>query len=360
MNNTIGTNITLTVFGESHGCSIGACIDGIPAGIKVPFDYIQAKLNLRKAKGAISTARHEEDQPIFLSGIYNGYTEGNPISFILKNKQYNDAEYQVNIARPSHADYVAYEKYFHYMNMAGGNFFSGRLTAVMVVAGAFCQKMLEDKKIFIGSHIEQLKNIKDRSWQNYEQDLKMLSQKEFPVLDEQKEKEMYQQIMTALKNGDSVGGILETAIIGLPVGLGNPIFASLEAELARAIFAIPAVKGIAFGKGFDFTNFYGSEVNDLYYYDQQVKTRTNNNGGINGGISNGMPLIFHTSFKPTASISKKQESINLETKKQVFLQLNGRHDPTIIHRARVVVDAMTAFVLMNAYIEREKECIWQK
>ncbi|MBW9212168.1 MULTISPECIES: chorismate synthase [Terrabacteria group] len=359
MSNHIGEIIRLTVFGESHGTKLGGVLEGIPAGILLPLDYIQDKLKLRKAKSSISTARQEEDRPVFLSGIHHGYTEGTAISFVLENKNAQSKDYELNKPRPSHADYVAYEKYFGYMNMAGGNMFSGRLTAIFVVAGALCQKLLEDKGIYIGSHIEQLYNLQDRPFQVYKEDIQVLSQLDFPVLDSSISKSMQELILETKEEKNSLGGILETVVIGLPLGLGNPLFDGLESELSKSLFSIPAIKGISFGLGFDFTKYKGSEINDALYYDNgAVKTKTNHNGGINGGISNGMPLIFHTVVKPTSSIGLSQDTIDLANKKNTRLAIRGRHDPAIIHRARVVVDAMTAFVILNAYMKREQECLW--
>lgn len=360
MSNSIGERIRLTIFGESHGSVIGGILDGIPAGVELPLEYIQEKLNLRKAKGSISTSRQEEDAPTFLSGIHQGYTEGNAIAFILKNKNVQSKDYELHKPRPSHADYAAYEKYFGYMNLAGGAIFSGRLTAAFVVGGAICQKLLEDKGVYIGSHIKRLYRFQDRSFENYEKDIQKLSRLDFPVLDSSISKTMQEYLLKIKEEKDSIGGILETAVIGLPVGLGDPIFDSLESNLSKILFSIPAIKGVSFGLGFDFAQYKGSEVNDVLFYEKgKVKTKTNHNGGINGGLSNGMPLVFHTVVKPTSSIGLVQETIDLQTQTNTTVEIQGRHDPAIIHRVRPVVDAVTAFVLLDAYLKREQECLWQ-
>lgn len=360
MYNTIGKNISLTLFGESHGKVVGACLDGIPAGLSIPYAYLEEKLRKRRASGPFSTTRQEPDEIHFLSGVYENKTQGNPITFVLENKRKNSKEYQTNKARPSHADYVAFEKYFHHMNMAGGGPFSGRMTAALVVAGAFCQKILEDQGIDILGHIEQIQELKDRSFGDYSLDKEILLNKEFPVLEDEVESQMKTRILSAKEEKDSLGAILECNVVGLPAGLGNPYFSSLESELSKAIFSIPAVKGISFGLGFEFSNHRGSQVNDVFYLNDGIKTKTNHNGGINGGISNGMPLVFHVAIKPTSSIGKEQESIDLKENKLTLLEIKGRHDPLIAHRALVVVEAMTAFVLLDAYIERQKECLWER
>jgi len=355
MSNVFGKNITVTLFGESHGPEIGAVIDGLPAGIPVDETYILKQMQKRKASGSISTSRREEDVPHFLSGIRNGYTEGTPVAFIIPNNNVKRKDYD-NISlipRPSHADYTGHIKYSGFEDASGGGHFSGRLTAPLVVAGAICMQALEKKGIRIGTHIQNLHGIKDDSFQNREEEIRLLNEKNFPVLNPDAEEKMIREIEDARIKNDSVGGILETVVTGLEAGIGEPFFDSLESRIAHGVFSIPAVKGISFGAGFGFAQMYGSEANDPFGIEEgKVITKTNNNGGINGGISNGMPILFQTVIKPTPSISQTQESVNLETMEETELLIQGRHDPAIIHRARVVVDSVTALVLMDQLMER--------
>lgn len=353
MKNVIGKELTMTLFGESHGEAIGCVLDGIPSGIKIDEDYINEKMNQRKAVGKISTGRHEADEVKFLSGVFNGYSEGTPIAIVIQNTNVHSKDYSSlsNIARPSHADYAAHIRYSGYEDARGGGHFSGRLTAPIVAAGSIIRFALEQKEIVIGSHILDLHGIKDKSFTDLEKEINEVNHKQFPVLDEEIGKQMKQEIENARNRQDSVGGILETVISGVEAGIGEPTFSSLESMLSEAMFSIPAVKGIEFGSGFDFANMYGSEANDAWIIqDNKVITQTNHNGGINGGISNGMPITFKTVIKPTPSISLEQDSVNYETKENVKLSISGRHDPAIIHRARAVVDAMTALVIADAYM----------
>lgn len=357
MRNTIGNHITLTLFGESHGKAIGAVMDGVPAGVKIDTDLIADMMNKRKAAGSISTGRKEDDIPVFLSGIKNGYTEGTPIAFMIENRNVHSSDYNAleNIARPGHADYTGHIKYRGYEDASGGGHFSGRLTAPLVAAGAICMGMLKQKGIYIGTHIAKLKDIEDRSFNEEDllKDIEICNAKTFSVLDEEKGKQMIECIDRARMNKDSVGGILDTAIVGLQAGIGEPAFDSVESELAHAMFSIPAVKGIQFGKGFAFADMYGSEANDPFTVnDGNIVTVSNNNGGINGGITNGMPIRFTTVIKPTPSIAQKQDTVNFKTKEKTTVDIQGRHDPAIIHRARVVVDAMSAFTLVDLLLER--------
>lgn len=360
MKNTIGNNLTLTLFGESHGKAIGGVLDGVPSGVKIDEQLISKMMNQRKATGAISTGRHEEDLPTFLSGIKDGYTEGTPIAFLIENKNVHSSDYHAleNVARPGHADYTGHAKYRGYEDASGGGHFSGRLTAVIVCAGALCMSMLHQKGIQIGTHILKLKDIEDRNFneENLQKDIEMCNEKRFSILDETKKDEMLQCIEDARNKKDSVGGILDTAIIGMPIGVGEPEFDSVESLLAHALFSIPACKGVEFGEGFEFSGMFGSEANDAFYTDgENILTKTNHNGGINGGITNGMPIRIKTVFKPTPSISKKQSTINFETKKNIDIEIQGRHDPCIVHRARAVVDAMCALTLCDLLITRYGE-----
>ena len=351
MKNTFGNNISITLFGESHGQAIGAVVDGIPAGIKIDTDYINRKLSLRKPHGIISTARCEKDELIFLSGVRNNITAGTPIAVIFENKDTSSRDYSSlkDTPRPSHADYVAEVKYGGAQDERGGGHFSGRLTAPIVAVGAILSQILEQKGIYIGTHIKNLHGVCDRDFVSLHDDISLLSKKVFPVLDDVSEEIMIREIEEAAKCGDSVGGILESAVLGLPVGVGEPWFDSIESTLSHALFSIPGVKGVEFGLGFGFAEKYGSEANDPFITDgEKIFTKTNNNGGINGGISNGMPVIFRVAVRPTPSIYKEQCTVSLKKMENTTLTIQGRHDPAIIHRARAVVDAITAIAIADA------------
>lgn len=350
MKNSFGNSITVTLFGESHGEYIGAVLDGLAPGIKINREYISAKLALRRPSGSISTARVEADEYRIVSGEYRGYTTGAPLCILIPNSAQKSSDYgeKIDVPRPSHADYTADVKYHGYEDPRGGGHFSGRLTAAIVAAGALLGAALETKGIGIGSHITELHGAFDRPFEDYESDISLLRDKQFPVLTESAEEKMKKEIEKARESGDSVGGILESAVIGMPAGIGEPWFDSMESMLSHALFSIPAVKGVEFGLGFAFADTTGSEANDcLKVVDGRVVTTTNNNGGINGGITNGMPIIFRTVIKPTPTIFKPQESISLSKMENTILQSKGRHDPAIVHRARAVVDAVTAIVMAD-------------
>ena len=352
MRNTLGNLITVTLFGESHGECVGAVIDGLPAGIRIDMDYINREMNKRRSVSAISTARSEEDIPHFVSGVKDGFTEGTPVTILIENTDAKPADYEKmkNIARPGHADYTAHVKYRGYQDASGGGHFSGRLTAPLVAAGSIVRKALEDKGILIGTHIDSLNGIEDYdfNWDDLENDLRTLNDRQFAVLNDEMAERMMERIKSAREDRDSVGGVLETVISGLPAGIGEPSFSSVESELASAMFSIGAVKGIQFGAGFRFAKMTGSEANDPFrVVDGKIVTLTNNNGGVNGGITNGMPVVFSTVIKPTPSIGQLQETVNFEMMENVELEIKGRHDPAIVHRARAVVDALTALVIAD-------------
>ncbi len=357
MKNVIGNNLSVTLFGESHGKGIGAVLDGVPSGVKIDYDIIARMMQQRKAAGTISTGRREDDIPEFLSGIKDGYTEGTPIAFVIPNKNVHSSDYNAlkNIARPGHADYAGHVKYRGYEDASGGGHFSGRLTAPLVVCGAICICMLQEKGITIGTHISKMMHIEDRPFdeKHLEQDIALCNAKTFSVLDEKKGEQMIALIEDARNHMDSVGGVLDTAITGLCAGVGEPEFDSVESCLAHALFSIPACKGVEFGSGFDFSNMYGSAANDAFcMHGKEIITKTNHNGGINGGITNGMPIRFKTVFKPTPSIAQLQKTVNFQTKENVDVEIHGRHDPAVIHRARVVVDAMSAITVADLLITR--------
>lgn len=366
MKNNFGTNISMTIFGESHGPCIGITLDGLPAGFKINLKKINDDMEKRKAKGSISTQRHEDDEVEIVSGFFNGYTTGTALTILIKNKNtqskdYSDIQYRL---RPGHADFSAYEKYHGFQDYRGGGHFSGRLTAPIVAAGSICRQILETKNILIGSHIEQLYALHDAPFSNNIDELKKqiqtLNKKEFATLDEQVAQNMEQAILEAKNEQDSIGGILESAIINLPAGIGEPFFDSIESILAHLLFSIPAVKGVSFGAGFQMASKKGSEANDAFIMNDTIQTKTNNNGGINGGISNGMPIIIHTCIKPTPSIYKTQETVDYKTKESQTLNIKGRHDPCILHRARIVVDSMIAFGILDLLMSNNANNILEK
>ncbi len=349
MRNTLGQNITLTIFGESHGNAIGAVIDGLPGGIKVSEDNIKTALSKRRPSNNGETSRVEKDEFSLVSGVFNGFTNGEPLAIVIPNKDTHSNDYDVNkgLARPSHADYVAHEKYNGFEDYRGGGHFSGRITAAIVASGAIVLDALESKGIKIGAHVEQIGSVKDSRFNPLDPEIDLVNEKHFPTITNV-EDAMLKEMENAGKDMDSVGGIVECAISGLPVGVGEPWFSSLEGELANALFSIGGVKGVEFGVGFAFANAHGSEVNDQFAISNgEVKTTSNNNGGINGGISNGMPIIFRCAIKPTPSIAKEQNTINLLTKENSKLSIVGRHDPSIVRRVNPVIRAITSFVIAD-------------
>lgn len=360
MKNTFGNNISITLFGESHGEAIGAILDGLPAGFEIDLDKLNWEMEKRKAKGKLSTRRHEADQVQFVSGFFEGKTTGTPLTILIANtntrpQDYAQLKYRL---RPGHADLAAFEKYNGYQDYRGGGHFSGRLTAPIVAAGAICRQILEAKGVNLATHIQSLHGINDDNFSSNLDDLAKqmadLNQKEFPVLNMEAKEKMVAEIEQASANLDSVGGVLQTIVTGFPYGVGEPFFDSIESTISHLMFSIPAVKGISFGEGFGFANLYGSQANDpIIIQDGKIQTQTNRNGGINGGISNGMPIIFQTCIKPTPSIYQKQHSVNYQTKEDVILEIKGRHDPAIIHRARAVVDALCAFGLLDLWMSHK-------
>lgn len=349
MKNTFGNAISLTIFGESHGSHIGAVIDGIAPGIKIDTDYINACLDLRKPHGKISTARREEDEFQIISGEFNGYTTGTPLTILIENTSKKGCDYDSikDTPRPGHADYTAQCKYHGFQDYRGGGHFSGRITAALVATGAILKKALEDKGIFIGTHISYLGGIKDDAITS-EDDVIALSKKHFPTVSSKIEEMMREKIEKAREAGDSIGGILESYVYGMPAGVGEPFFDSLESVLSHILFSIPGIKGVEFGAGFGFKDLPGSQANDGFEVNNGVVvTKTNNNGGINGGISNGMPIVFRCAVKPTPSIYTEQQTFNLSEGKNTKITIKGRHDPAIIHRARAVVDAAAAIAIAD-------------
>lgn len=355
MKNTFGNSVAVTLFGESHGEYIGATIDGLAPGITIDNEYIAHMLTLRRPDEKISTPRKEKDEYKIISGVLNNKTTGTPITILIPNENIKSDDYSQmkTIARPSHADYTAECKYHGFQDSRGGGHFSGRITAALVAAGAICRYALEQKGILIGTHIKKCGGVSDSEFSDLKKEIDKLNKKTFAVLEETSGEKMREAILNAAANGDSVGGVLETAIIGMPTGVGEPWFDTIEGMLSHMIFSIPAVKGIEFGAGFAIADMQGSAANDsIHIENNKAVTKTNNNGGINGGITNGMPIIFRTAIKPTPTIFKPQDTIDFKTMTETVLEPKGRHDPAIIHRARVVQDAAAAIVLCDALAMR--------
>ncbi len=357
MKNTFGQSVAVTVFGESHGPCVGAVIDGLAPGIKVDEGYIAERLALRRPDGDISTARIENDDLSIVSGVFNGRTTGTPLCIMIKNSEAHSGDYAAlrPFARPGHADYTAYAKYHGFEDYRGGGHFSGRVTAAIVAAGAVAQSALSARGIIIGTHIARCAGISDRAFDmsRVEEEARSLSDMKFAVLDKDAGELMKSAVRTAAENGDSVGGVLETVVAGLPAGIGEPWFDTLEGVLSHALFSIPAVKGVEFGTGFALADMKGSEANDAFRMKDGVPvTKTNNNGGINGGISNGMPLVFRCVVKPTPSVFKPQETVDFIKGEDADVTFFGRHDPAIVHRARVVCDSVTALALCDMIAQR--------
>lgn len=357
MKSIFGNSLQVCLFGESHSAAIGVVLNGLPPGVKLDLDLIRHQLDLRRPKGKISTTRQEGDDFKIVSGFFNGHTTGTPLCLMIENTVQRSADYEKTAAllRPSHADFTAYEKYNGFQDYRGGGHFSGRLTAPIVAAGAICIQLLREKGIEIGTHIAALGGFDDTPFagdiKTLSSQIKTLSTLYFPVLDQEVAAAMIEKIEQVQKEGDSIGGILETAVINLPTGIGEPFFHSIESNLSSLLFSIPGIKGVEFGAGFKFAEKKGSEANDQFCTNNgEIKTATNNNGGINGGISNGMPITIRCAVKPTPSIFKPQQTVNYNTKQEEQLSIKGRHDPAIIHRARVVVDSVVAIGLVDLTI----------
>ena len=355
MKNTFGNSVTATLFGESHGPGLGIVLDGIAPGLDVDENYIRSKLSLRRPTGAISTSRREPDRFQIISGVWNGKTTGTPLCILIPNESARSEDYEktLRLPRPGHADYTGHVKYHGFENPYGGGHFSGRVTAALVAGGAILMNALEKKGILIGTHAARVAGIDDLPFGDLEKDVPALNSKVFPILDDEACKKMKAAILEAAADGDSVGGILETAVIGMPAGVGEPWFDSVEGVFAHALYSIPAVKGVEFGGGFGLAELRGSQANDPFTVENgKIVTKTNRCGGILGGITTGMPIVFRTAIKPTPSIFREQESVDLVTGEPMPLKLCGRHDPAIVHRARAVVDGVTAIVLADLLATR--------
>ena len=350
MKNTYGSSVAVTSFGESHGEAIGLVIDGMAPGIPVDREFIEAQLTLRRPAGKISRARQEQDPYQIVSGVFEGKTTGTPLTVLIPNTAQHSKDYFAtrSLARPGHADYTAFEKYHGCEDYRGGGHFSGRVTAALVAAGAILISALREKGVVIGTHLLSCAGISDTVFGDVRANVEKLNTLDFAVLDSDRGEQMKAAIEAAAAEGDSVGGVLETAVIGMPTGVGEPWFDTVEGVLSHALFSVPAIKGVEFGDAFGMVNGKGSDYNDSFYMiDDTVKTATNHNGGVNGGITNGMPILFRCAVKPTPSIFKEQDTVDFIKGEDAVLELKGRHDPAIIHRARVVVDSVTALALAD-------------
>ncbi|MCD7847965.1 MAG: chorismate synthase [Oscillospiraceae bacterium] len=353
MASSIGSNIRLTIFGQSHSAAIGMTLEGLPAGVKIDFDKLEAFTSRRApGKNAYSTARKEADKPEFVSGLREGVTCGAPLTAIIRNTDTRSNDYSELkiLPRPGHADFTASVKYGGNQDYAGGGHFSGRLTAPLCVAGGIVLQILESLGITIISRIASIGNVSDDG-----ELLESTASKPFPTVSDESATKMQECIASVKSEGDSVGGIVECKVLGLPTGLGDPMFDGMENRIANIVFGIPAVKGLEFGIGFEASKLRGSENNDPFEVrDGKVVTTTNNCGGILGGITTGMPLVFKVAFKPTPSISQKQHSVRLDTLTEGELVVKGRHDPCIVPRAVPCVEAAAAIAVYDAYLEYKK------
>lgn len=361
MSSEFGKSLKLSVFGESHGKAIGCVIDGLPAGVKLDMDRIYLDMSRRApGKDKSATPRLEKDIPHILSGVLNDTTTGAPLAMIIENTNTQSGDYSnlMSLPRPSHSDYPAYVKYSGFNDVRGGGHFSGRLTAPIVFAGAVAKQVLAQKGITIGAHISKIGSVSDLPFDMNDvscDTLAELSSTSFSTISNDANKKMRDEIEKARMNQDSVGGEVECAAIGLPVGVGANIFSTVESHLASMLFAIPAVKGVEFGVGFDFAGMNGSQANDQYCVKNgNIALKTNHNGGVLGGMTTGAPLILRVAIKPTPSISQPQHSVNLQTMEEETLVIKGRHDPCIVPRAVPVVEGVVAFALLDLIMQENK------
>ncbi len=361
MKNTFGQSVSLTVFGESHGAGVGVVLDGLCSGIDVKDEDIKHALAMRAPSMTTDTARRERDAYQILSGVFNGKTTGSPICIFIPNENTDSKAYEYGVARPSHADYAAFCKYGGFEDYRGGGHFSGRVTAGIVAVGAILKEALKRVGISIGTHILECANVRDNEFDDIQNEVLTLDCTKFPVLNEEKGKEMIACIEDAKAHLDSVGGITQTAIVGVPSGVGEPMFDSVEGVLAHALFAIGGVKGVEFGKGFAMSKMFGSCANDAFQMNNgKVTTKTNNNGGINGGIANGMPIVFNLAIKPTPSIAKKQNTVDFVSGKNSQIEIVGRHDPAIVRRICPVVNSVSALVTCDLLAQRYGTDVFKK
>lgn len=347
-----GEKFKISIFGQSHSEEMGVVIENLPSGFEIDEEKLSAFME-RRAPGrdAFSTTRKEADKVKFVSGITDGKTNGAPLCAIIENTNTRSKDYEnlKDIPRPGHADFAAWSKFGDNRDVSGGGQFSGRLTAPICIAGGICKQILEEKGIYIGAHILSVGNKQDDRFDPVTVNKNdFVDQKPFPVINDEKGEAMKEEICRVKKEADSIGGVIECAITGVGAGVGDTLFGGWESKISSAVFAIPAVKGIEFGRGFEASTLLGSENNDAFRIkDGEIVTATNNHGGILGGISSGMPIIFRVAFKPTPSIGKEQESVSLSKKENTTLIINGRHDPCIVKRAVPCVEAVAAIVAAN-------------
>lgn len=360
MSYSFGKNFKVTLFGQSHSEEIGIVIEGISAGYKINKDLIRKNLERRRpGKNKFSTARKEDDDFKIVSGEVEGITCGAPLCALIENKDQRskDYDYLKDRPRPSHADYPAYVKFKGFNDIRGGGQFSGRMTAPIVIAGSIAEDLLLNRGIKIYSRIKSIGQASDIELdlkEIKEEKFSILKNEDFPVFEDSAREKMQEEILRAKEDGDSIGGIVETFILNMPKGIGEPFFDSLESVISHAVFSVPGIRGIEFGSGFEAAKMHGSSHNDEYYYENgEVKTRINNHGGIIGGLSSGMPIIFRTAVKPTSSIAKTQNTISLKDKKNVNLKIIGRHDPSIVPRALVAIEMITALAILDLVMEGE-------
>ena len=354
MSSTYGEKIKISVFGESHGNGIGVVIDGLPAGVKIDMDKVLVQM-ARRAPGNDKTAttRKESDIPKILSGMLNGVLTGAPLCAVIENTNTKSGDYGniMSCPRPGHSDYTAFVKYNASNDVRGGGHFSGRITAPIVFAGAVCRQILENKGIKIAAHINSIGDVNDIRFDPVSIDdelINRLNNSPFSLIDQSIEQDMRSQVEAARINLDSIGGTVECAVTGIKAGIGEPMFNGVEGVIAKAVFGVPAIKGIEFGRGFELAKMRGSQANDPFEYkDGKVVTKTNNCGGILGGITDGMPILFTAAVKPTPSIAQKQQTVDLQKKENAQLEIKGRHDPCIVPRAVPVIEAVTAIAIIN-------------
>ena len=361
MSGIAGLNIKLTIFGESHGPAIGVVLDGLPPGLELDLSFISQEMRRRAPGGsALTTARQEKDEFQLQSGFFNGFTTGTPLCALIKNKDQHSNDYSqlASTPRPGHADYAGYVHYHGFNDYRGGGHFSGRLTAPLVFAGAVAKQALAQRGIILGAHILSISDLKEAGFAPLGVEdalLKSLQRSAFPVLDETKGRLMQERILQAKAEQNSVGGVIEVLVQHLPAGIGAPYFDSLESRLSQALFSVPAVKAVEFGDGFEITLHTGAEMNDaMHYVEGKVTGYSNHNGGITGGISNGMPVLFRVGIKPTPSIAREQRTVNLQEQKDASLCVTGRHDPCIVPRAVPVIEAVTAWTVWDLLLENNK------
>lgn len=354
MSSEFGEKLKISIFGESHGEAIGCVVDGFPAGVTLNEEEIYLDMSRRApGKDKFATPRLEKDIPHILSGVLNGVTTGAPIAMTIENTNKRSSDYSnvLSVPRPSHSDYPAYVKYNGFNDIRGGGHFSGRLTAPLVFAGALAKQLLKEKGIFIGAHIARVGSIEDEPFDKNNISLSLLQEltkESFSVIDKSAEEKMRSEIENARLDSDSIGGIIECAVVGVDAGVGGNMFSTVESKLSSVLFGVPAVKGVEFGDGFDLAKMRGSQANDGYCVENgKVSLKSNHNGGVLGGITTGAPIVFRTVIKPTPSISQAQDSVNLQTMENETLVINGRHDPCIVPRAVPVIEAAAAVGLLD-------------